>query len=136
MLQKILYIKTDNTYIQFFRYFLTGGVAFLIDFSVLYVLTEFYSIHYLISAALAFITSLIANYILSIKWVFNKRNLSSKFSEFSVFSFIGIIGLGLNEIVMWLFTEYLLFYYLISKFFSAFIVFIWNFSARKIFLFR
>lgn len=136
MLQKVLYVKTNSSYIQLFRYFVTGGIAFIVDLLVLYLFTEFFLIHYLLSAAIAFMISLIVNYTLSIKWVFNKRNLRNKFSEFSIFSLIGIIGLGLNEIVMWIFTEYLLFFYLVSKLFSAFVVFIWNFSIRKILLFK
>ena len=53
--QKILFHKTDSLIIQFFRYGFAGGVAFLVDFSLLYILTDFFHIYYLISAALSFI---------------------------------------------------------------------------------
>lgn len=128
--------STDKTGIQFFRYIFVGGVAFLVDFTSLYVLTDFCGLFYLYSAAVAFILGMVVNYILSISWVFNKRRLESKTIEFSVFAAIGIIGLGLNEIFIWFFTAELNFFYLISKILAAIIILFWNFFARKITLFN
>ncbi|HNS26245.1 MAG TPA: GtrA family protein, partial [Methanobacteriaceae archaeon] len=84
----------------------------------------------------AFILGLIVNYILSISWVFNNRKLNSSTLEFGVFSLIGMVGLGLNEVFIWFFTAEVGFYYLISKIISAIIVLFWNFFARKYVLFK
>ena len=134
--RKLVTEQTDKTLIQFFRYFFVGGTAFLVDIGSLYILTEFFGIYYLISATIAFILGLIANYLLSISWVFNKRTLDSKKMEFGVFTIIGIIGLVLNAVLMWFFTEYLSIYYMLSKIIAAAIILFWNFSARKFVLFR
>lgn len=134
--RKLLTRSTDKTGIQFFRYIFVGGVAFLVDFTSLYVLTDYFGIFYLISAAIAFILGLITNYVLSIRWVFNRRTLDNKTIEFSVFAFIGIIGLGLNELFIWFFTAELNFFYLISKILAAIIILFWNFFARKLTLFK
>ncbi|MDP3066390.1 MAG: GtrA family protein, partial [Methanobacteriaceae archaeon] len=56
--------------------------------------------------------------------------------EFGVFTIIGIVGLALNEVFIWAFTEKLQLYYLYSKIISAVIVLFWNFFARKFTLFR
>jgi putative flippase GtrA len=128
--------NTDKTEIQFFRYIFVGGVAFIVDFTSLYVLTDFFGIYYLYSAAAAFILGLVVNYFISISWVFNKRKLNSKTIEFSVFAMIGIIGLGLNEIFIWFFTDELNLFYLVSKILAAIIILFWNFFARKITLFN
>ena len=69
--QKLLKDQTDKTKIQMFRYLFVGGAAFIVDFLSLFILTDFFGIYYLISAAIAFILGLIANYFLSISWVFN-----------------------------------------------------------------
>ena len=135
-LEMLITKKTDETSIQFFRYIFVGGIAFLVDFSSLYVLTDFFGVFYLISAAIAFILGLIANYVMSISWVFNRRTLNNKTIEFSFFAIIGIIGLGLNELFIWFFTAELNFYYLISKILAAIIILFWNFFARKFALFR
>ncbi|MBW1971284.1 MAG: GtrA family protein [Deltaproteobacteria bacterium] len=136
MIEKLLKRKTNNIFIQLFRYTFVGGFAFIVDFGSLFVLTEFIHIYYLISAAIAFILGLGTNYILSIIWVFDKRIFKNKYIEFMIFGIIGIVGLGLNELFIWFFTEEMHFYYLISKIISTFFVYLWNFFARKFILFR
>lgn len=132
----MVFSRTDNIIIQFFRYGFAGGVAFLVDFGLLYVLTEFLHIHYLISAALSFIPGVTVNYLLSIWWVFNRRVLKKKSAEFIFFTLIAIGGLILNEIFMWFFTEIVGCYYLLSKIISTALGYLWNFFAKKFFLFR
>ncbi len=134
--RKLLTQSTDKTGIQFFRYIFVGGVAFLVDFASLYIFTDYIGIFYLISAAIAFILGLITNYILSINWVFNRRSLDNKTIEFSVFAFIGIVGLGLNELLIWFFTAEIGLFYLLSKISAAIIILFWNFFARKVTLFK
>lgn len=121
--------------IQFFKYILIGGSAFLIDYSLLWILTEKFNFFYLISSAISFICGLIFNYILSIKWIFDKRKLRNKKLEFIFFSVIGIAGLAINQISIWFFTEKLNIFYMYSKLFSSTIVLLWNFGVRKFFLF-
>ena len=136
MFEKLLKDKTDNTLIQLFRYTFVGGIAFIFDFSTLYLLTEFFQVHYLISAAIAFLLGLTINYILSIFWVFKTRVIKSKWLEFGIFALIGIIGLGLNELIIWTFTEYVGFHYMASKIVSTVIIYLWNFFTRKCILYN
>jgi putative flippase GtrA len=135
-LNRLLKQETERTIIQLFRYVFVGGAAFIVDFGLLFILTDFFGVYYLVSAAIAFILGLIVNYVLSISWVFNNRKLDSSTLEFGVFSLIGIVGLGLNEVFIWFFTAEVGFYYLISKIISAIIVLFWNFFARKYVLFK
>ena len=86
--------KTDNIVIQFFRYAFAGGVAFSVDFSLLYILTDFFHIYYLVSAAFSFIPGIAVNYVLSIFWVFNRRVLKNRPFEFFCFTLIGLGGLA------------------------------------------
>jgi putative flippase GtrA len=128
--------KTDDTFIQLIRYTFVGGCAFLIDFGTLYILTEYLKIHYLFSAGFSFLLGLITNYVLSVNWVFNNRVIEKRSLEFLFFFLIGLIGLALNELFIWILTDLLLIYYLISKLITTFIVYFWNFFARKIMLFN
>ena len=135
MLQKLLIDDTTDILIQLFRYTFVGGVAFLGDFAMLFIMTDYIHIHYLISAAIAFLFGLIINYFLSIKWIFSSSKLSSRHIEFIIYAFIGIIGLGINEILMWFFTDKIKLFYLLSKLGSTCIVYMWNFFARRFILF-
>lgn len=128
--------ETNNTSLQLFRYIFVGGSAFLVDFSIFFILTKYFHIHYLLSAGIGFIFGLMVNYILSIKWIFYNRAVEKRLLEFLFFALIGIIGLGLNELFIWIFTDLLLIYFLLSKLITAFIVYFWNFFARKFLLFN
>ncbi len=128
--------RSSNVILQLFRYTLVGGLAFSIDFGTLFIFTEYFHVYYLVSAGIGFLCGLTVNYILSVIWVFNKRTLESRLFEFLLFSFIGIVGLGLNEIFMWILTDFLMIYYLISKVITTIIVYLWNFFARKYILFN
>jgi len=118
------------------RYTVVGGVAFLVDFGVLTLLTEVAGFHYLISAALSFLLGLVTNYTLSVIWVFPRHRLGRRWAEFSIFGLIGLVGLGLNEIIMWGLTEKTGAHYLASKLVSTAIVYLWNFFVRKFALFN
>jgi putative flippase GtrA len=134
--EQLLIKKTNNIFIQLFRYTFVGGIAFLFDFGSLYLLTEKFHVYYLISAAGAFLAGLLVNYYLSIVWVFENRSNKSKQMEFLIFALIGIIALGFNEFFIWFFTEKIRIYYLYSKIISTIIVYLWNFFIRKLVLFR
>ncbi|MDO9693397.1 MAG: GtrA family protein [Candidatus Latescibacteria bacterium] len=127
---------TDSARIQFFRYGIVGGTAFLADFGSLIALKEIAGVHYLVAAALAFLVGLTVNYALSVRWVFATRRLDSRWAEFGVFGLIGLVGLGLNELVIWQCTETLGLHYLASKCVAAALVLFWNFSARRRALFQ
>lgn len=134
--QALLFGATGSLRHQFTRYLVVGGLAFVVDFGLLYLLTEFAGLHYLISAAIAFLFGLITNYCLSLLWVFDRRTMDNAAIEFVIFTAIGIVGLGLNEVIIWFVREKIHFHYMIAKMISAGIVLIWNFGARKSVLFR
>ena len=127
--------KTNSVKIQLFRYLWVGGFAFFVDYGCLFLFTDIFSINYLVSAAIAFTLGLIVNYLLSTIWVFHDSRLNNKMAEFAVFTSIGLVGLLLNEVVIYLFCEIIGLHYMISKLCSTAIVFFWNFFVRKIILF-
>lgn len=135
MIDKLLKQPTDDVWIQLFRYFFVGGTAFAVDFGLLWVLTECAGLHYLLSAALSFAAGLTVNYLLNVWWVFCDHVLRSRIVEFAIFVLIGMIGLCLNEAIIWCATEWLHLHYLSSKIVSTAVVFLWNFMARKYLLF-
>jgi putative flippase GtrA len=136
IIQSVIKGKANTTSLQLFRYTFVGGFAFIVDFGTLFILTEYFHIYYLISAGIAFIFGLILNYYLSVRWVFSHRVFENRLIEFLLFSLIGLIGLGFNELFLWILTDILVIYYLLSKIITVFIVYLWNFFARKLTLFN
>src|SRR5574337_1302070 len=121
---------------EFFRYFLVGGFAFICDTLTLFSLTHFLKVNYLVSAPIGFLAGTVVNYVLSRAWVFQRRTLKSTSAELAIFTLIGVVGLGLNELILWFFQSKLGIYYLFAKGVSGVTVLIWNFGARKVALFR
>lgn len=118
---------------QIIKFGIVGGLAFVIDYSLLYILTEFCGIYYFYSSIISFIVSLIFNYIASMKWVFNV-NKKQTLKDIIIFITLSVIGLGINQLVMYIMVETMKVYYMISKIVATVIVMIWNFITRKIFI--
>ena len=102
MIYKLFREKTDNIYLQFFRYIFVGGTAFVVDFFFLYFISDICGIYYLISAVLSFIISVLVNYLMSTKWVFNQDNIENRVLDFNLFLIISTIGLGFTEVLLYL----------------------------------
>lgn len=135
-LRTVLVGASDSTFVQFARYTVVGSIALAVDFGALYALTRFAGIFYLTSAAISFLLGLAVNYILSRTWVFSHRTMSNATLEFTIFAAIGVAGLGLNELGMWLLASKAGIHYLLAKVITACFVYVWNFGARKYSLFR
>ena len=119
--------------VQVIKFGIVGVVATLIDFGVLAFLKEVLDVHVQISSAISFSVSVIANYLLSMLFVFKSKE-DNKVKEFVGFVLLSIGGLLLDQLVMWLGTDVFTVYYLAVKVFATVVVAIYNFVTRKIFL--
>lgn len=119
---------------QLLKFGVVGGIAFIMDYSVLFICTEFLGIYYLVSSLISFLISTIFNYIASIRWVFDVNQEKSKQKNFVLFLVFSVIGLGLNQIIMWFGVDILHVYYMLVKIGATAIVMVFNFITRKIFL--
>lgn len=123
--------KLKNLSTQFMRYFAAALVGYVFDFGTLIFCTEVLQLHYLISATTGFIIGLIVVYLLSNRYVFGESKLKSRTHEFVLFTVIGVIGLGILNCIMWLFTELFAVSYILSKIIATIVVYAWNFLARR-----
>ena len=116
------------------RFSVVGGIATIIDFAFLYIFKEFLNINIIIANTLSFIISVTYNYIASITWVFNVNKNKNKNVQFILFIVLSVVGLIINNIILYVLTDKLNIYYLISKVIATIIVMIFNFVTRKKFL--
>lgn len=116
---------------QILKFGVVGGIAFLIDYSLLYVLTEYAKIPVLYSSVISFSVSVIFNYILSTKWVFSTKEKQT-LKDFVIFVLLSVVGLGINQLIMYLGINKLHIYYMIVKLFATAIVMVYNFITRKL----
>lgn len=119
---------------QFMKFGIVGVMAFVIDYGFMILLTEVFGVPYLISTTVSFIVSVIFNYFASMRFVFKRKDDMSRKREFIIFVVLSVIGLVINDVFMWLMVDFLYIDYRISKIVVTFIVAVWNFVTRKIFL--
>ena len=118
---------------QLLKFGVVGIIAFFIDYGAMMLFTEVFGINYLISSTLSFIISVIFNYIASIKFVFEVGHKQT-LKDAAVFIGLSIIGLIINEIIMYIGVDRLLIDYKITKIGATALVMIFNFVTRKIFI--
>ena len=115
---------------QILKFGVVGGIAFVIDYGILFLLAKVIGLNELISAAISFIVSLTFNYFLSTKWVFEAKKQTPK--EVIIFVLLSVVGLGINEVLIYLGTKKLGIYVMIVKLFYTAIVMVYNFITRKL----
>lgn len=126
--------KVKELFKQVIKFGLVGGIAFVIDYGILFIATEVIGIYYLLSSCISFVISLVFNYRASILWVFHVNEEKSKANVFSLFVIFSIVGLLINQLIMWVGVEHLYLHYLFVKIIATAIVMVFNFITRKLFI--
>jgi putative flippase GtrA len=120
---------------QFIKYCIVGATAAAVDFSALYIFTEFFGIYYLISNFFAFIFSASTNFLLNKFWTFRNRS-SAYLKQFTKFFIVVIIGVAFGTLLMYLFTEKGGLWYMYSKILTIGIILFWNYTGNKYLTFK
>ncbi len=138
--------KKIGLFEQILRFGAVGFTCFFIDFGIT-MLLKVIGVNYLIAAFAGFVVSMIANYIMSFRFVFSRKEGLDRRAEFIAFMVLSVIGLGINELVIWLCVDKL--YYgagflmgILSenlavaggKIVATAVVMVYNFITRKKFL--
>ena len=126
---------------EFMRYVVVGGSAFILDFGTMCLFKEivFRGEHLFIAVFIGYLIGLIYNFLLSNWYVFKngfEKIKGKEITSFIIFAIIGIVGLGLTEVLMYLFVNILALWYIFAKILSAGIVLFWNYIARKLIIYR
>ena len=126
--------RIKDLVIQFCKFGAVGGLCFGIDYGLMIFLTETHIMHYFASSAVSFTVSVIVNYILSMRFVFIGKEDMTKAQEMVIFVALSMIGLVMNQMIMWFAVEHLGMFYAVAKIFSTMLVTTYNFISRKRFL--
>ena len=131
MLHKLFVAKSDHGLVQLIRYGLVVAIAAPIDLGGYILLKSQLRIYYVLAATLSFTASLIVNYLLSIASVWTNHTGRQRHIDATIFGIIGIVGLLLTDLIVFICTDFMKLNYIISKLIAFMIVFFWSFGARR-----
>lgn len=116
-------------------YGLASALALAADAGLLFVLVHFFRWWYLAAATLSFTVGVGIAYVLSVTLVFERRRVESRRVEFATFAGIGVVGLVINNAVIYVGVGRLGLHYMVAKAIAALFTFAGNFLARRQLLF-
>ncbi len=140
---------------QILKFGVVGIISFIVDFVITMAVSTLLrtsvgmttSQAALVGAFFGFVISVIVNYILSMKYVFERREDLDRKKEFTIFVVLSVIGLGINELIIlfcidlvyanWAWLHNLIGATLATagaKIVATAVVMVYNFVTRKIFL--
>ena len=126
--------KKNKTLAQLFRYSFAAIGTFIVDYSIYFLLSYIMGIQYLLAAVAGFILGTTTNYLISKHMVFPGKPKSRTLEVTLVFIISGI-GFLILEAGLYTLTDIYGIHYLVSKLIMTGIIFLWNFFARKTFLY-
>ncbi|MEA3229937.1 MAG: GtrA family protein [archaeon] len=114
----------------FSLYLVFAGIATFVDLGLLYYLTECLHVWYFYSAFLAYFAGMVIHF--SLNKYLNFKNRSKKvIRQFGLFALVALVGLVLNQIIVFSLVEFLNLWYMYAKFIVVFIIMFWNFYGHK-----
>jgi len=123
----------SNIVAQFAWYLIVGGLAFAVDLLVFVALLRG-GVPVLAASSLSFIAGALANYLLSRLLAF-AGGRHSPLGEIARLFVVALIGLGLTTVLVWVIVALLFLPPVMAKVITVPIVLIWNYLARRYFVF-
>ncbi len=125
------------------KFAFTGGVCFLIEYAALIALKEWLHLSAVAATPIAFLISVVFNYLLCVKWVFDGAKEGSREAQIG-FAVTSVMGLFLNWAIMWALTALLgedavllslfgidLKVYMLNKVIATGLVMVWNYFTKR-----
>ena len=125
---------SKDTVKQFGKFAAVGITSLAVDYILLLVLVELLHVDFLIATSASFLASVVVNSFLSMRYVFSRRDDLSRKREFTIFAVLSAVGLGLNDLFMFVGVAVLSIGYQVMKLISTFMVTWYNFFSRRRFL--
>ena len=102
-------------YQRLLRYLISGGTAAAIDLGLLYILTDFFLVHYLWSAIWAFVVTFFVSFLLQKFWTFQDTETDRMHVQMTVYFLVAVANLALNTLLMYLFVDYFRIWYVLAQ---------------------
>ena len=119
---------------KFVKFCVVGFSGMVVDFGVTWLCKEKFKWNKYLSNSLGFVLAATNNYIWNRLWTFQSTSAEIPV-EYSKFLIIAIIGLGINNLVIYLLHDKLRLNFYLAKLFAIGVVTLWNFIMNYLFTF-
>ena len=133
----------SNRLKEIVKFAFTGGVCFLIESAALIALKEWLRLPVVAATPIAFLISVVFNYLLCVKWVLSGAKDGNKKAQIG-FALTSVMGLFLNWAIMWALTALLgedgvllsllgveIKVYMLNKVIATGLVMVWNYFTKR-----
>ncbi|HAM11333.1 MAG: glycosyl transferase family 2 [Bacteroidetes bacterium GWF2_41_9] len=120
---------------KFLKFCVVGSSGMVIDFGTTWLLKERIKINKYAANSTGFILAASSNYFLNRIWTFQNHDPAIA-TQYISFILISVVGLGINNLVIYLLNDRLRYNFYLSKLFAIAVVTIWNFLMNFIITFR
>lgn len=115
-----------------FKYYLVGASGIFVNLGILFVLTEFVGLWYLLSSTIAIYISITSNFLLNRTWTFSDTVIKQRgFLMYGKFIGVSLVGMGIQLGFNYVFVEKLFVYYLLAALMSIMIASSVNFVLNR-----
>jgi putative flippase GtrA len=114
------------------RYLFSGGIAALVLFGVLYFTAEILGVWYIWASSVANVFAFITSFLLQKLFTFRDRRVEGVHTQFLLFVLIGLLNLGANALLMYIFVDKIALWYMLAQFVTLAIISTWNYFLYKI----
>lgn len=121
--------------LKFIKFCVVGFSGMIIDFGTTWLLKEKVKLNKYVANSTGFILAATSNYFLNRIWTFDSHN-SSVETEYLSFLAISLVGLLLNNLFIYIFSDRYKINFYLSKAFAIGLVTLWNFGMNYLFTFR
>lgn len=121
--------------VRFIRFGIVGASGMVVDFGITWLCKEKLRWNKYLSNSLGFVTAATNNYLWNRVWTFESESQAVA-REYISFVVIALIGLGLNNLIIYLLHDKLRLNFYLSKLIAIGCVTLWNFSMNYVFTFR
>jgi putative flippase GtrA len=121
--------------IKMAKFGIVGFIGMCVDFLVTWLLKEKLRMNKYVANSIGFTCAVINNFYINLKWTFQVSGENTNIFLIK-FILISIVGLGLNNMFVYIFNEKLSLNFYVSKALAVLCVFAWNFSANNYFNFH
>lgn len=120
---------------KFLKFCIVGTSGMIVDFGTTWLLKEKVKVNKYLANSAGFMLAATSNYLFNRFWTFQSTDTHVG-QEYISFVLISFIGLGINNLVVYVFTEKLKLNFYLSKLFAIGTVTFWNFSMNYLITFR